>query len=212
MSRRQFLADATAFLSAVDDDWAGLLRQVGPCRLRVDRSREPYAALIHAVAHQQIHGRAAASILGRFQALYPDAVFPAPEQLLATPEDALRGCGFSAAKLAAIRDIAEKTANGVVPSRRTAMRLADEELIARLTTVRGVGRWTVEMLLMFSLGRPDILPVDDFGVRQGWKVLKRLPEQPRPRVLAQLGEAWSPYRSVAAWYLWRAAELKALPG
>ena len=127
-------------------------------------------------------------------------------QVLETPVEALRGAGLSGSKVAAIRDIAEKTVGGLVPSRQAAARIKDETLIERLCAIRGVGRWTVEMLLMFTLGRRDVLPVDDFGVREGWRVAAGLATQPKPKELAAIGEAWAPYRSIAAWYLWRAAD------
>ena len=197
---------ALRHLRAVDPDMAALIGRVGPFRLTPQRDREPYEALVRAIAYQQLHGRAAQMILGRFVAVYPGAAFPSPEMVLATDSGVLRACGFSAGKVAAIRDIATKAAEGVVPSRRAAARLSDAALIERLTTIRGVGRWTVEMLLIFTLGRPDVLPVDDFGVREGYRRLRGLAEQPRPRALAELGALWAPYRSTAAWYLWRAAE------
>lgn len=196
---------AARHLIQADPAFAALIRRVGPCGLVVDKV-EPYAALVNAIAHQQLHGRAARAILARFVALYPDAPFPTPAQILSTPDATLRACGFSLSKVAAIRDIAAKTAEGLVPTRRAAARLPDAVLIEHLTAIRGVGRWTVEMLLIFTLGRPDILPVDDFGVREGYRRLHRLPIQPRPRDLAALGEVWAPCRSTAAWYLWRAAE------
>jgi DNA-3-methyladenine glycosylase II len=196
---------ARRHLGRVDPAMAGLCRRIGPCRIEVDRAREPYEALVRAIAHQQLHGRAAEAILARFVALYPGE-FPTPEQLLATEETALRGCGFSGGKIAAIRDIARHAAGGGVPTRRVAARLDDETLIERLTAIRGVGRWTVEMLLIFSLGRPDVLPVDDFGVRDGYRLLHGLEAQPKPRELAAIGAIWAPYRSTAAWYLWRAAD------
>jgi DNA-3-methyladenine glycosylase II len=161
---------------------------------------------MRAITHQQLHGRAAEAILGRFVALYPGCRFPTPQQVLDTEEAILRGCGFSAAKIVSLRDICAKALSGTVPSRRASARMTDEALIEQLTTIRGVGRWTVEMLLIFSLGRPDILPVDDFGVREGYRVVFGLETQPRPRVLAEIGLAWAPHRSLAAWYLWRAAE------
>jgi DNA-3-methyladenine glycosylase II len=181
-----------------------VIKRIGPCDLGVAQ-REPYEALVRSIAHQQVHGKAAEAVLGRFVALFPEASFPAPEQVLAAEFATLRGCGFSASKIAAIRDIAEKAAAGLVPTRRAAQRLSDEALIERLVTIRGVGRWTVEMLLIFTLGRPDVLPVDDFGVREGWKHAAGLDEQPKPKALAALGEAWAPYRSTAAWYLWQVA-------
>jgi DNA-3-methyladenine glycosylase II len=182
-----------------------VLREVGPCTLEVT-VREPYEALVRAIAHQQVHGRAAEAILGRFLALHPGPGFPPPAWVLDQPAEALRGCGFSQSKVAAIRDIAEKAVGGLVPARAACARLPDEALIERLSAIRGVGRWTVEMLLIFTLGRPDVLPVDDFGVREGWKAAAGLEEQPKPKALAALGEAWSPFRSTAAWYLWRAAD------
>ena len=191
---------------SADRRWAALIARVGPPRLGIDRARGPYEALMRAVAHQQLHGRAAEAILGRFAALGADA-FPTPEEVLALPEHPMRGCGFSAAKTAALRDIAAHAANGIVPTRHAARRLSDAALIERLTQIRGVGRWTVEMLLIFTLARPDILPVDDFGVREGYRLLHGLEAQPKPKALAELGSAWAPFRSTASWYLWRAAEL-----
>ena len=182
-----------------------VVAEIGPCTLRPVK-REPYEALVRAIAHQQVHGRAAEAILGRFLALFPGHAFPPPELVLATPAETVRACGFSAAKLAAIRDIAEKAVGGLVPTRRASHRLSDEALIERLCAIRGVGRWTVEMLLIFTLGRPDVLPVDDFGVREGWRVAAGLDAQPKPKELARIGEAWAPWRSAAAWYLWRAAD------
>ncbi len=197
---------ARRHLSAIDPVMAALCARIGPCRLVVRRQMGPYELLVRAIAHQQLHGRAAEMILSRFLALYPGEAFPAPEQVLATGEKALRACGFSASKIAAIRDIAAHAVAGVVPARRAAARLSDQELIDRLTPIRGVGRWTVEMLLIFTLGRPDVLPVDDFGIREGYRLLHGLPEQPKPRALASAGEIWAPHRSTAAWYLWRAAD------
>jgi DNA-3-methyladenine glycosylase II len=182
-----------------------VVKQIGPCTLQ-PVLREPYEALVRAIAHQQVHGRAAEAILGRFLACHPGGDFPSPQAVLAMAPEAMRACGFSQAKVAAIRDIAEKAAGGLVPTRRGAARLSDEALIERLCAIRGVGRWTVEMLLIFTLGRPDVLPVDDFGVREGWRVAARLEAQPKPKALAEMGEAWAPWRSVAAWYLWRAAD------
>jgi len=182
-----------------------VIRSTGACALRPVR-REPYEALVRAIAHQQVHGRAAEAILGRFIALYPGHDFPPATAVLTTSPEALRACGLSGGKVAAILDIAEKSVGGLVPTRKVAARLSDEALIERLVQIRGVGRWTVEMFLIFTLGRPDVLPVDDFGVREGFRVAAGLAEQPRPRDLATIGEAWAPFRSVAAWYLWRAAD------
>jgi DNA-3-methyladenine glycosylase II len=197
---------AIRHLSDTDPRFAALIDRVGPPRLGVDTGRDLYEALIRAIAHQQLHGKAAESILARFTNLYAGVPFPSPDQVMNTPDEALRGCGFSAAKLAAIRDICAKARDGVVPTRRGAARLSDDALIERLTTIRGVGRWTVEMLLIFTLGRPDVLPVDDFGVREGYRILFGLEAQPKPKALAEAGLVWSPYRSVATWYLYRAVE------
>jgi DNA-3-methyladenine glycosylase II len=189
-----------------DKTFAALIDRVGPPRLAIQRGRSPYEALMRAIAHQQLHGRAALAILARFEALYPADGFPAPDLVLATPEATLRACGFSTSKVAAMRAICAATLDGTVPTRRSSARLSDETLIERLSTIRGVGRWTVEMLLIFTLGRPDVLPVDDFGVREGYRVLYRLDLAPKPKALAEIGLAWAPFRSIAAWYLWRASE------
>jgi DNA-3-methyladenine glycosylase II len=189
-----------------DKAFAALIRRVGPPRIGIQRGRRPYEALMRAIAHQQLHGRAALAILARFEALYPADSFPAPELVLASSEAELRACGFSGAKIAAMRAICAAALGGTVPTRRGSARLSDEALIERLTSIRGVGRWTVEMLLIFTLGRPDVLPVDDFGVRDGYRVLYGLDEAPKPKALAEIGQAWSPHRSIAAWYLWRASD------
>jgi len=201
------LDSATAHLGACDADFARLIASIGPCGLKPKPEREPYEGLIRSIAYQQLHTRAAEAIFGRFLALYPDEAFPSPASILGTDEQVMRTCGFSAAKVTTMRGIAEKMLDGTVPTRSAAMTLTNEELIARLTSLRGVGRWTVEMLLIFTLERPDILPVDDFAVREGWRRLKSLANKPTPKELAKIGEAWSPYRSSATWYLWRASEL-----
>jgi DNA-3-methyladenine glycosylase II len=196
---------AETHLSRACPRFRALIKRVGPRLPPVDDGRAPYARLVRAIAHQQLHGRAAETIFGRFLALFPEHDFPPPELVLEQPEADLRACGFSFSKIAAIRDIAEKTRDNVVPTARQAAKLSDDALIERLVTIRGVGRWTVEMLLM-NMGRPDILPVDDFGVREGYRLLHGLEAQPKPKVLAELGLPWAPHRSTAAWYLWRAAD------
>lgn len=201
-------AAAMRHLSA-DPAWTKLIARVGQPRLQIERKQSPFEALMRSIAHQQLHGRAARAITARFIALYPGVEFPSPEEVLATEESVLRACGFSGSKVATLRALAGHALDGTIPTRAAAMRLSDAALIERLTRIRGVGRWTVEMLLIFTLGRPDILPVDDYGVREGYRVLYGLDAQPKPRALAQIGEAWSPHRSRAAWYLWRAAELAA---
>lgn len=199
----QRLRHAERRLAAVDVDWEWLIATVGPCRLQIHDLRSPYEALVRAIAYQQLRARAAEAILGRLLALYPRSDFPSPRQLLRTDPQRQRDCGLSASKLAAIRGIAQGALDEVIPDRAEADTLSDAELITRLTTLRGVGRWTVEMLLIFTLGRMDVLPVDDYGVREGYRRLKRLEGAPTPRQLQALGEDWAPQRTVAAWYLWR---------
>ncbi len=194
---------AAAFLSSLDDDWARHITATGPCRHAAKPAREPYEALVRAIAYQQLHAKAGDAILGRLLALYPGTDFPSPGQLLDTDETALRGCGFSATKLATIRGIAQASLDGVVPTRGEALAMPDEALIEQLVTLRGVGRWTVEMLLIYTLERSDILPADDFGVREGYRRLKRLEAAPTRRQMMETGRAWRPYRTIAAWYLWR---------
>jgi DNA-3-methyladenine glycosylase II len=198
---------ALKHLSAVDPVMAGLIRRVGACGLEPETRRPAFQSLVQAVAHQQLHGAAAENILARFKKLFPGRRFPRPEDLEAVTDAQIRACGFSFAKIAAIRAIAAKVRDGTIPASRHITQLADEEIIARLTQARGVGRWTVEMLLIFQLGRPDVLPVDDFGVRNGFRVAYRKRALPKPRVLRAFGERWKPHRTTAAWYLWRAADL-----
>jgi DNA-3-methyladenine glycosylase II len=196
---------ALRHLRRVDPVLGAFIRRFGPPGLRPERGTSPHAALVHAVAHQQLHGRAAEAIFSRFLALFPGTDFPEPAAILAADPAAIRACGFSAAKIATIRAISEAAEAGIVPTRRAAARLSDEALIERLTSVRGIGSWTVEMLLIFTLGRPDVLPVDDFGIREGYRLLHGLAAQPKPRALAEIGAVWAPYRSTASWYLWRRA-------
>lgn len=182
-----------------------LIKRFGEIDLPKPKKTPPYEALMRAIAHQQLHGKAAETILGRFFGLYGDK-FPSPEQVLKTKDEALRGVGFSASKAAAIKDIAAHALQGTIPATVAATKkLDDAELIARLTQIRGVGRWTVEMLLIFHLGRPDILPVDDFGVREGWRVMNGHDAQLKPKELWAAGEAWAPHRTLASLYLWQAA-------
>ena len=191
-----------------DPVMAALIAAAGPCRIDSRERQAPFQALSHAIAHQQLNGIAAGRILARFVALFESADFPSPEQVLGIADDKMRAVGFSAAKVAALKDLARKTLDGIVPPAEELEDLDDLEIIERLTSVRGIGRWTVEMMLMFQLKRRDILPVDDFGVRNGFRLAYGLKGMPTPRALAQFGERWKPYRSTAAWYLWRALELK----
>ncbi|PYI66800.1 MAG: DNA-3-methyladenine glycosylase 2 family protein [Verrucomicrobia bacterium] len=169
-------------------------------------SIRPFDALAGSIAYQQLSGKAAATIFGRVRGLYPKTKWLDPAKILATPDDALRSAGLSRAKTAAIKDLAAKTIDGTVPSGHALLRMSDDEIIARLTQVRGIGRWTVEMLLLFDLGRPDVWPVDDYGVRKGFAKTFGRRKLPTPKQLIKSGEKWRPYRSVAAWYFWRALE------
>ena len=193
-------------LTRADKVLGRLITKVGPCGLKRRARRSPFEALVRAVAYQQLNGTAAATILGRVIALYPGRTFPSPQDLLDTPNEKLRSAGLSGAKVAAIKDIAAKTTDGVVPTSRAIARMENEIIIERLTSIRGVGPWTVEMLLMFTLGRMDVLPVTDYGVRKGFALTYDLKELPRPADLLAHGEKWRPYRSIAAWYLWRAVD------
>lgn len=208
--------DALQYLNRRCKVMRRLISAHGPCTLVPDSRRSPFESLVRAVAHQQLHGVAAESILRRFRALFPTRRFPRAEQLAAVPDAALRRAGFSFAKIRALRDIAEKTLAGVVPGSRAIRLMPDEEIIERLTQVRGVGRWTVEMLLIFKLGRPDVLPVDDFGVRNGFRIAFGLSDLPLPKEVLAYGQRWRPHATTAAWYLWRAAdrahEKKAIAG
>lgn len=201
--------EAIQHLSDSDKTLARLIKRVGPCSMKPRRRRSPFEALVRAVTHQQLNGTAAATILNRVLAIYPDKHFPSPEDLMATPVEHLRAAGLSRAKTASIKDIAAKTIAGVVPVSRSISKMSDGEIMERLTSVRGVGPWTVEMLLMFTLGRLDVLPVTDYGVRKGFALAYRRSELPTPKELLAYGERWRPHRSTAAWYLWRALDTPA---
>jgi DNA-3-methyladenine glycosylase II len=199
------LVEASEQLAALDPVMRTMHERLGPADLRRGRPRrEHFAELARAILYQQLAGRAAAAIHGRFAALF-DGEAPTPEAVLALPVDRLRGAGLSASKAASIRDLAAKVLDGSVQLDRIA-RLPDDEIVRELTLVRGIGPWTAEMFLIFQLGRLDVWPVDDFGVRKGYAQLYRLRDIPAPRELAPLGDRFRPYRSVAAWYCWRAAD------
>jgi len=199
-------AAAHRHLSERDPVLRRLIREHGKCALTPEKRRSPFQSLVQAVAHQQLNGTAANNILTRFKKLFPSRKFPRPEDLATVTDAQIRACGFSFAKIKSIRDITEKTLSGVVPSSRHIVKLSDDEIIARLTEVRGVGRWTVEMLLIFQLGRPDVLPADDFGVRTGFRVAYKKRDLPKPKELLAFGEKWKPHRTTAAWFLWCAAD------
>ena len=203
MSNAQYYAQATQFLSAIDDDWAQLISTVGACTLHTETEPKlnPYQALVQAVAYQQLHGKAGDAIFARFKQHFGQ--FPTPEQLLAAQFDDLRACGFSGRKIETIKGIADGAISELVPSRELADSLSNEELITRLVTLKGIGQWTVEMMLIFTLERMDILPADDFAVCEGYKRLKKLEAAPKRKEMAEIGKDWSPHRTVASWYLWR---------
>lgn len=195
---------AIAALKAIDAPLAALIERVGPYRLKLRTAPNPFQALMRSIVYQQLSGKAAATIYGRVLDLFPEDELPLPQHILDTPDEALREAGLSRAKTAAVKDLAAKTLGGIVPERAVLRTLEDEAIIERLTAVRGVGRWTVEMLLIFYLGRPDVLPVTDLGVRKGFMLTYDLDDLPSPSALREHGQRWEPYRSVASWYLWRA--------
>lgn len=193
------LADADPLLGA-------LIARVGPFLLRPRPAQSLFAAVARAIVYQQLSGMAAATILGRVRAIYAPKRFPTPRDILATPPERLRAAGLSTAKTAALRDLAARTLDGTVPSMRRVQFMGDEEVIERLVRVRGVGRWTAEMLLMFRLGRADVLPVSDLGIRKGFALTFGQRSLPAAVTIERRAERWRPYRSVACWYLWRALE------
>ncbi|HUY34774.1 MAG TPA: DNA-3-methyladenine glycosylase [Pirellulales bacterium] len=200
-------AVASAALCRADRRLARVIERAGPFTLRPETMQSPFQALLRAIVHQQLSGKAAATIFSRVQTAFPGRYGLSPRAIAAAPDDLLRGAGMSRAKVAAVKDLAAKTLDGTVPTLSRLRRMDDEEILARLVSVRGIGRWTVEMLLMFRLGRPDVLPTGDLGVRRGFMLTYRRPELPPPGELARHGQRWRPYRSVASWYLWRAVDL-----
>jgi DNA-3-methyladenine glycosylase II len=171
-----------------------------------DPLQSPYEALLEAIAYQSISGKAAATIYGRIKALSATRRAPTPQEMLKLRKPVLRKAGLSGAKVLAMKDLAQKTIDGVVPTLEQAQELSDEELVERLVSVRGIGAWTVEMFLIFRLGRPDVLPIHDLGVKKGWAVAYGKKHMPKPKELLAFGERWRPYRTVASWYMWRAFE------
>jgi 3-methyladenine DNA glycosylase/8-oxoguanine DNA glycosylase len=197
---------AHQLLGASDPRMAELITRSRRYDIAPAVSIRPFDALAESIAYQQLNGKAAAIIWNRVRALYPKRKWLDPARILATRDDALRAAGLSRAKITGLKDLAAKTIDGTVPSGRALMRMTDDEIIARLTAVRGIGRWTVEMLLLFDLGRPDVWPVDDYGVRKGFAKTFGRRKLPKPKQLIKIGEKWRPYRSVAAWYFWRALD------
>lgn len=199
---RHDVRPALRHLRRADARLARVIAAVGPCGLEYTPMQSPFHTLLRSITYQQLSGKAASTILGRVLALFPEA-HPTPEALLELSPVRLRAAGLSRNKALALKDLAAKTLDGTVPPLRALKRLPDEQVIERLTEVRGVGRWTVEMLLIFTLGRPDVLPVTDLGVRKGFQQAYGMKRLPAFSTLERAGRAWAPYRSFAAWYLWR---------
>jgi len=199
--------EAHAHLSRADKRLAALIERVGEFQFKLDECDSVYESLLEAIMHQSIAGKAARAIFARIQALGSNGNCPTPEELLRVPTRTLRKVGLSRAKVAAVRDLAQKAIDGVVPTLAQAEKMTDQELVERLISVRGIGAWTVEMFLIFRLGRPDVLPIHDYGVQKGWAITYRKKSIPKPKDLLKFGERWRPYRTVASWYMWRAVQL-----
>jgi len=200
------LSDALRHLSERDEILRSLIVEVAPFQIDVADAQSPYEVLLESIAYQSISGKAAATIFGRIKALGTDGRPPSPGQMLKIPAAKLRKAGLSGAKVLAMKDLAKKALSGVVPTHDEALKLSDDDLVERLVSVRGIGAWTVEMFLIFRLGRPDVLPVHDLGVKKGWSVAYGKKHMPKPKELLKFGERWRPYRTVASWYMWRAFE------
>ena len=200
------LAAATRHLAERDERLKQLIAETLPFQMDQDPLQSPYEALLEAIAYQSISGKAAATIYARVKALSASGKTPTPQEILKFKKPALRKAGLSGAKILAMKDLAQKTIDGIVPTYDEALKLSDDELVERLVSVRGIGAWTVEMFLIFRLGRPDVLPIHDLGVKKGWSVAYNKKHMPRPKELLAFGERWRPYRTVASWYMWRAFE------
>jgi DNA-3-methyladenine glycosylase II len=192
-------------LSRADRRLARVIRKVGAFPTKRAKSQHPYAVLLRAIVYQQLAGKAAATIFGRVTALGANG-FPTPEEILQLDVAKLRGAGLSRQKIAAVKDLAARAIDGTVPRLEEIRRMSEEEILERLTRVRGIGEWSVQMFLMFQLGRPDVLPIHDYGLRRGFQHVYGLDDVPKPQAVLEHGERWRPYRSIASWYLWRAAE------
>jgi DNA-3-methyladenine glycosylase II len=200
------LAEATKYLAERDESLKRLIEETVPFQIDVADAQSPYEVLLESITYQSISGKAAATIFGRIKALGSNGRPPSPEQMLKLRKPVLRKAGLSGAKVLAMKDLAQKTIDGVVPTYEQALTMSDDELVERLVSVRGIGAWTVEMFLIFRLGRPDVLPIHDLGVKKGWSVAYGKKHMPKPKELLAFGERWRPYRTVASWYMWRAFE------
>ena len=200
---------AVRHLIAADPELAPIIDAIGPFRMELKHSRSLFGALAEAIVYQQLSNKAAATIFGRVEALYPRAKDGfTPRHILKTPDESLRGCGLSRAKVLAVRDLAAKVQGKELPTLDEAHALEDATLVERLVAVRGIGRWSAEMFLMFRLGRPDVLPLDDYSLRKAYAKAFRKRALPSPQAMEKHGEKWRPYRTVASWYLWRTLEQK----
>ena len=191
-------------ITRTDKRMARIIAKTGAFRFQLDQCDSVYESLLEAIVYQSISGKAAATIYARIKALGANGQCPTPEEIVKASPQTLRDAGLSFAKVAAMKDLAQKTIDGVVPSLEAAQKMSDEELVERLISVRGIGAWTVEMFLIFRLGRPDVLPIHDYAVQKGFAILYRKKAMPKPRELTAFGERWRPYRTVASWYMWRA--------
>jgi DNA-3-methyladenine glycosylase II len=200
------LAEAVRQLCERDECLRRLVAEAPPFQIDVAEAQSPYEVLLESIAYQSISGKAAATIFARIKAFGENGRPPSPENMLKIPKAKLRRAGLSGAKVDAMKDLAKKTIEGIVPTHEQALLLSDEELVERLVSVRGIGAWTVEMFLIFRLGRPDVLPIHDLGVKKGWSVAYGKKHMPTPKELLEFGERWRPYRTVASWYMWRAFE------
>src|SRR4029077_6885366 len=200
------LPEAVRHLSEYDEILRALISELAPFQIDVADAQSPYEVLMESIVYQSISGKAAATIFARIKALGTDGRPPSPQQMLKLPPKKLRKAGLSGAKVLAMKDLAKKTIEAIVPTHEEALKLSDDELVERLLSVRGIGAWTVEMFLIFRLGRPDVLPIHDLGVKKGWSVAYNKKHMPRPKELLAFGERWRPYRTVASWYMWRAFE------
>lgn len=199
------LQSAVDHLVAADSVMKRVVEEHGPCQMKVDPLSDIFYSLFRSITYQQLSGKAAGTIFNRALDLFPDRTLT-PERVLEMEDDALRGAGLSRAKVRAVNDLAAKRLDGTVPELSELVELPDDEVIRRITAVWGIGRWTVEMLLMFNLGRPDVLPSTDLGVQKGFQIAYGLDEIPKPRELEEHTALWRPYRSVASWYMWRVVE------
>ena len=199
-------SEAEQFLAETDPRFAALIARSRKYDVTARPLISPFDSLAESIAYQQLSGKAAATIFGRVRALYPRRKYLDPKQVLETSDETLRNAGLSRSKFAALKDLAAKALDGTVPTGKSLVKMSDEEIITRLTAVRGIGRWTAEMLLIFDLARPDVWPVDDYGMRKGFAKTFGRRKLPTPKQLMKIGKKWQPYRSVAAWYFWRALD------